>query len=248
MSKQRMFCRLLLVLGLAGCGTRGSGLLYVEPSIKRQDVQIRRVAIAPNRLPLNLQDPEKWRKYNWKVIKENFEKHGVEVVDYEITVDAFNKSGLPVEDTKASREKYSDLSQQLGVDMIVVPYYATSSSTKSFLFLITHSSFTTVATFQIYLTQQNDFLSRIDTNGKNRYTTGLYFLPLTGLLFWKDKPDVIKYLQSGILIVGPLYDLIQTSRSDDSRLQAAFKRSIKEALKPFFASYSLLPRENIPPR
>ncbi len=251
MSKQKIFYYLGLVLALEGCGTTGSGLLFIEPSIRRQDIQIRRVAFVPNRLPLNLQDPEKWRKYNWKVANENFEKQGFEVIDYETTVDAFNKSGLPVEDTKTSREKYAALSQQLGVDAIIVPYYGTFSSTKASI-IINSFSYVSVATFQIYLAQQNDFLSRIDTNGKNRFATGFYLLPVIGLgilaseIDDEDDKETIGYIGLGVAVVGVLHDLYQTLRSSDSRWRAAFRRSIEEGLKPFFASYSPLPRQAVP--
>ena len=95
---------LLLSFIYTGCGTTGKGSLYREPSIQWRDVKIQRVAIVPNRLPLNLHDFEKWRKTNWEIIKNEFEYNGFEVIDYNTSVEAFERSGLPVEDTKSSRE------------------------------------------------------------------------------------------------------------------------------------------------
>jgi hypothetical protein len=47
-----------VVLASSGCITvNGSGRTYVESSIPRASVRIQRVAILPNRLPANLQDP-----------------------------------------------------------------------------------------------------------------------------------------------------------------------------------------------
>ena len=99
--------RLVPVLFLFGCAITGRGTLYTEPSIPRGQVKVTRVAIVPNRLPANLTDPEKWRAFNWKIAAEEFRKHGYEVIDYDTSVKSFEKSGLPVEDTHSSRDKYA---------------------------------------------------------------------------------------------------------------------------------------------
>jgi hypothetical protein len=232
MKKTTLFVCLLLALSIQNCGTSGKGYLYFEPSINRSNAKIRRVAIVPNRLPLNLQDPEKWRNYNWGIIKEEFEKHGFLVVDYHTSVAAFDRSGLPVEDTKSSREKYADLAQQLRVDVIIVPYYGTFATSKSILLLINHYSYVGVATFQMYLTEENDFFSRADVNGSNQYTTNILTLIGIGVTFIDPTAGQIT------MGVGQLWDLIQMLRTSDSRWRSAFKEAIREGLKPFWASFS----------
>jgi hypothetical protein len=221
---------LALMLALQSCGTTGSGVLYIEPSVQKQDVTIRKVAIIPNRLPLNLQDPEKWRRYNWKVAREEFTKRGFEVVDYDVSVKTFEKSGLPVEDTKASRDKYVDLAQQLGVDAIVLPYYGTFATVKNFLFF-TNVAYIGVGTFQIFLTDKNEFFTRTDISGKNQYTSGLGLLIGIPLGF---ADPVAGLVATGVIT---LFDLVQAFRSSDSRWRAAFKKGIQEGLKPFFVAY-----------
>lgn len=230
MKKSIIFIGLALTLALQSCGTTGKGVLYIEPSVQKQDVAIRRVAIVPNRLPLNLQDPEKWRRYNWKVAKEEFTKRGFEVVDYDVSVKTFEKSGLPVEDTKASRDKYVDLAQQLGVDAVVLPYYGTFATVKNFL-LFVNSAYIGVGTFQIFLTSKNEFFTRTDISGKNQYTSGLGLIVGIPLSF----ADPI----AGAVALGvvSLYDLIQAFRTSDSRWRSAFKKGIREGLKPFFVAY-----------
>jgi len=240
----------MLVAALAGCGipgakflsgTTGSGLLYVEPSVKLGDFAIRRVAIVPNRLPLNLVDPEKWRKRNWNVAKAEFVKRGFEVVDYETSAQIFEKSGLPVEDTKVSRDKYADLAQQLGVDLILVPYYGTFAKSKNIFLILNSFSFIGVATFQFYLAERNDFFVRIDASGENKYTTGIGTSSLGFTTFLGDNINE----ESGALGLGTLlsvglfvvYDLLPTLKSSDSRWEAAFKKGVEEGLKPFFAAY-----------
>lgn len=226
---------LLLLLGiifwLQSCGTTGSGLIYYEPSIKHNDIHIRRVAIVPNRLPLNLQDPEKWRKFNWEVLSKEFTKRGFEVVDYQTSVQVFQQSGLPVENTKTSRDKYAELANSLGVDAIVIPYYGTFAATKNFIF-ITNMQYIGVATFQIYLSSKNDFFSRIDVYGKNYFTTGV--LPLTGLIV-----SIAGDASTGgiISLAGLLTDLYQILHPADSRWKAAFRKSIREGIKPFFTAF-----------
>jgi len=241
MNKLIVLLSFALVIMLQACGTTGSGLLYIEPSIKRQDIAIAKVAIVPNRLPLNLQDPEKWRRYNWGVAKDEFNKRGIKIVGYETTVKLFERSGLPVEDTKSSREKYAALAKVMGVDAIIVPYYGTFSSSKNIFLYANTISYDAVATFQIYLAKQNDFFTRVDVSGSNKYTAGILTSLGTALLF-VPKPQTGSQTLSTISSVlsggGFLIDLIQSLRSKDSRWKAAFKKGIREGLKPFFAAYS----------
>jgi len=230
MKKSIIFIGLALMLALQSCGTTGKGVLYIEPSVQKQDVAIRRVAIIPNRLPLNLQDPEKWRRFNWGVIKDEFNSRGFEVVDYETSVKTFEKSGLPVEDTKASRDKYADLAQQLGVDAVVLPYYGTFATVKNF-FIATNIAYIGVGTLQIFLTQKNDFFTRTDVSGKNQYTSGIALLP--GLVLGAVEPTVGAF----VLLGGVVYDLIQAFTPSDTRWKRAFKKGIQEGFKPFFVAY-----------
>jgi len=124
---------LAVSLFLNSCGVSSKSFIYHEPSIKRQNVKVTKIAIVPNRLPLNLTDPEKWRHYNWGIASEYLMSRGYQVVDYRTSVEAFDQSGLPVEDTKSSRDKYAELAQLLSVDMIAIPYYGTMASAKTSL-------------------------------------------------------------------------------------------------------------------
>jgi hypothetical protein len=228
------------MLLLNGCGTSGSGELYTEPSVDRSEITINKVAIVPNRLPLNLTDPEKWRRYNWTVAKDEFVKHKINVIDYETSINAFNKSGLPVEDTKSSRDKYAEIAEQLGVDAVVIPYYGVYSTTKTLL-IATNVSHRSVATFQIYLKQQNDFVSRVDVSGENQYTTGIVTtigmaLAIGGASSSSGGESNLASVGGLLSLGGLVFDLIQILVPDDSRWETAFDEAIIEGLKPFFAS------------
>jgi formylglycine-generating enzyme len=222
----------VFVLGLVleGCGTTGNGTIFFERSVNRNDVTITRVAIVPNRLPLNLQDPEKWRLTNWGIAKNEFEQHGIQVVDYKTSVNLFDQSGLPIEDTKSSRDKYADLANTLNVDAVVIPYYGTFASVKNVFFIFNGGSYVGVATFQIYLRKQNDFFTRVDCSGENYYTTGI--LMMTGVVLSFVNPTV------GLLTegVGVIYDLVLSLRSSDSRWEEAFTEGIHQGLAPFFVA------------
>lgn len=242
----------VLIFLMISCGTTGKGILYFEPSIERNDVSIRKVAIVPNRLPLNLQNPEEWRLYNWSVAAEEFQKRGFQVVDYHTSVSAFNKSGLPVEDTPSSRDKYAALAGELGVDAVIVPYYGTFASAKNVLYLANSFSFVSVATFQIFLAKQNDFFARIDITGKNYYTTGIgaflgTALTLSASLFktehdygyysYSESNEVLQYAGYGVMGLGTLADLVNSLRSSESRWRSAFKKGIVKGLDFFFLAY-----------
>ena len=243
MTRSLVVCALLLLVFVAGCGTTGSGELFVEPSIDRSEINITKVAIVPNRLPTNLLNPEKWRRFNWGVVAQQFRDRGIEVIDYETSVNMFRKSGLPVEDTKGSRDKYAELAEQLGVDAVVVPYYATSGTLKS-MFLLNSGYYDAIASFQIYLKQQNDFFARIDVAGQNYYTTGFGMLigigataavTATGSSSTSDM-ETASAVSLGAFIAGMALDLGITLRSEDSRWESAFEAGIEAGMRPFFAA------------
>src|SRR6185295_591895 len=96
-----------------------------------------------------LQNSEFWQRTNWEIARRQFVERGFDVVDYDTSVSAFNRSVLPVEDTKSSRDKYADLAQALGVDLIVIPYYGTFGSATSMI-LASTSNHISVATFQFF--------------------------------------------------------------------------------------------------
>ena len=246
---------LALLATLAACATTsGEGTLYMEPSIPRGSVRIHRVAVVPNRLPANLQDPEKWRRSNWEVIEREFKDRGYEVVDYDTSVKSFERSGLPVEDTKSSRDKYAELAEALGVDAIVVPYYGTSAFSKGGV-LTNEFHFVAVATLQVYLTERNDFASRIDASGDSGYKTGLLLVAGIGCYALSFAAQTCSTFpgtsvqscvpNSGLQLAGlasMLAELVvsgvMAARGADSYWENAFEAALGEGLAPFFAAYS----------
>jgi hypothetical protein len=223
---------------ILGCAVTGRGTLYTEPSIPRGNVKISKIAIVPNRLPANLTDPERWRLFNWKIASDEFRKRGYEVVDYETSVRSFEKSGLPVEDTHSSRDKYADLAQALAVDAIVIPYYGTQFNSKNYV-LVNNFDFDAVATFQVYLAERNDFGSRVDTFGVSSFPTG--YLTLVGLAFSIGGPlaGVPALGIVGLLaIIGEVgYDIAMFSKAPDTYWEQAFDMAIRQGLQPFFAAF-----------
>jgi hypothetical protein len=224
---------------LYNCGGAKKSLYY-EPSVDRQEVRFKRVAIVPNRLPLNLNDPEKWRKYNWEVATKFLRKRGIEVVEYETSLNVFNNSGLPLEDTKSSRDKYAELAEQLAVDVVVIPYYGTSATTKNFI-IFTSMRWESVVTFQFFLKDRNEFISRLDATGSDNYVSGL--LPLLGGLTTLVSPEAGAVAGLGAVLI----DLSQTLfRSSSSHWRTAFRRAIEQGLSAFLDTY---PRHaEAPPR
>jgi hypothetical protein len=228
----------VFILGfyMAGC-VSAKKELYYEPAIGREAVRFKRVALVPNRLPLNLNDPEKWRKFNWEVAAEFFRKHDVEVVDYETSVEAFKNSGLPIEDTKSSRDKYAELAEQLAADVIIIPYYGNSATTKTVIFF-TSMKWESVVTFQFFLRDRNEFISRLDATGADTYVSGLSILP--GLLLIAVDPSV-----GGLIsLAGTVLDLSQTLfRTSDSHWRSAFRKAINDGLIAFLETYPIYSEE-----
>lgn len=238
MNMTRSIGAALVFLLAAGCQTVGHGTLYTEPSIPRGTIKIQKVAIVPNRLPANLTDPEKWRVFNWKIAAAEFRKHGYDVVDYDTSVRSFEKSGLPVEDTHSSRDKYADLAQALAVDAIIVPYYGTQFNSKNYI-LVNSFGYDGIATFQVYLAERNDFVSRVDAFGESSFPTG--YLTLAGLVLSIGAPlaGVPSLALLGLLaIIGEIgYDVAMMSKAPDAYWEQAFDAAIRQGLQPFFAAF-----------
>ena len=229
---QRSTLFLSLFLCAMGCATAGPHKLFLEPSLKSAGLSVRRVAVIPNRLPSSLRDPEKWRVFNWRTMKEQFALHGFEVVDYETSVAAFEKSGLPVEDTRSSRDKYADLAQALNVDLVVMPYYGTAAYSKGVV-IINEYHFESVVTLQVYSTEHNDFIARLDTAGESNYSTG--YLIAVGLLGTLSSEEGPRKLGLVCMISDLVIGIGQALVDADTRWQKAFNVALVEGLKPVFA-------------
>lgn len=223
----------LLVMGCSVIPTKQQ--LFNEPTIEKREVNIRRIAIVPNRLPLNLTDPEKWRKYCWEQTAKILTANGYEVADYQSSLTVFNTSGLPLEDTKTSPDKYANCAQKLGVDCIITPYYGTFSSAKSAL-ILTEMKWTAIATFQFYLYENDQFFSRIDMSGTDSYISGLLMLEVFLLNYISPAANSETFSLS--LALAFAIDFANTMLvSDDSRYRGAFKAAIKAGLKPFMLAF-----------
>ena len=222
---------LAVSLFLNSCGVSSKSFIYHEPSIKRQKVKVTKIAIVPNRLPLNLTDPEKWRHYNWGIASEYLMSRGYQVVDYRTSVEAFDQSGLPVEDTKSSRDKYAELAQLLSVDMIAIPYYGTMASAKTSL-IWTNMQWHSLATFQFYSTSHNDFVTRLDLSGTDTYTSGVLPLLSVGVMFIDPLAGLIS---QGLALIVDLSNTV--FKSNDAHWRGAFKKAIKNGLRPLVMAY-----------
>jgi hypothetical protein len=243
----------LLLAAAGGCATTTSqSNLYFEPSIQRSEVRIRRIAIVPNRLPMNLADPEDWRKYNWEQASGEFRERGFEVVDYETSVRTFEASGLPLEDTPNSRDKLADLARELNVDAIIVPYYGTLFESKQVL-IMSEMHWKGVITFQVYLASANDFFARLDLGGDTAWIAnyGTIFLLAASMSTptpeyeyvngeLVEKADTTAAARTGIYMFGAFYmiaDLYYALRGSKYMWRMSFKKAIQKGLEPFFAAY-----------
>ena len=61
------FAGMLALAATTGCiAVSAHTKAYLDPAVPANTI-VRRVALVPNRLPANLLEPEKWRKFNWEV-------------------------------------------------------------------------------------------------------------------------------------------------------------------------------------
>lgn len=229
----RLVFATLLVMSTTGCALSSSGpaKAFNEPSINRRDVNIRRIAVVPNRLPQNLNDPEFWRRRNFDEIRSQFLQRGYSVLDYETSFRAFEESGLPVDDTKSSRDKFAELATALGVDAIFVPYYGTSMEAGSSGLGGARYAYHATATYQVYHAASNQFVTRLDTEGMDGYRTGGMAWTLFSVVGLIAGPDGAAL---GLLaIIGPIIDGVQGMGGATPRWEQAFDRAIAEAVNAF---------------
>jgi hypothetical protein len=238
----------IVTIVVTACGTTGNGVLYTERSIVPTDVKYQRVAVLPNRLPLNLQDPEKWKKFNWNVMKTRFEKEGFQIVDYSTSVEMFNKSGLPLEDTKVSRDKYAELAEEMNADILIFPYYGTSYRVTG---ITDKNNYEVVGSLQVYLAHQNDFMTRIDIEGDNYFNTYNKIVPVAGLLITfivqavAEDPNAV-IVASLITPIASIATLIPYLTPANKRWEKAFRKAINIGLDQFFAKYQGRSTSSVP--
>ncbi|HYV47743.1 MAG TPA: hypothetical protein VFA20_22950 [Myxococcaceae bacterium] len=157
----------------AGCAqTAASGTLLLDPGLRPGAVRLRRVAVVPGRGPAGVKDPERWRHAVWSSLERAFRGRGFDVVDYERSIQAYERAGLPLEEGRAARDRYGDLAQGLGVDLVAVAEFSTSQRTDAIAFIGT-THYTSLLTLQLYFAEKGQFGARIDASGDTTYTSGL---------------------------------------------------------------------------
>ena len=114
-----------------------------------------------------------------------------------------------------------------------MPYYGTSAYSKGVV-VINEYHFESIVTLQVYSTEHNDFIARLDTSGESNYSTG--YLMLGGLF------ATIVSTDSGPRTLGilcMLTDLVmgvgEALVDADTRWEKAFQVALVEGLKPVFA-------------
>lgn len=209
-----------------------------DATIDTRNIAFERVAIIPNRLPLTLAEPEYWRKINWQYFAEEFSKKGFTVIDYNTTLEAFKKSNLPLEDTKASEEKFAAFAQTVNADLIIMPYYSSYMKTRTGCLSYSKVGYVSTSSIQAYSLDHNKFIYRSDSHGRRGYTTGVW--TIVGLAITIIGPllgagNEVYYIGGGVTFLGTLRDFINSSISPESRWKSAFKDAIKENVAPLTA-------------
>ena len=132
-----------------------------------------------------------------KSLKQELEDRGL--LYQNSSEDLFEKSGLPMEDTKSSRDKYAEIAEELDADLLVIPYYGQLfNATNALIFMM--NKYEAVTSLQMYSVEKNDFLSRVDIEGKTKVFILMY--PPIGLplLFIPTKSHYKKAFRKSLTI------------------------------------------------
>jgi hypothetical protein len=211
------------------------------------------VAIVPGRHAATVKDPERWRKVVYGSLERAFRDRGFDVVDGQTAAQAFERAGLPLDDTRLSRDKYADLAQSLGVDLVAVAAFDLRERRDGVLF-INANHHVALLTLQLYFAEKGQFGARFDLSGDTSYLTGLMFTgglvageafnaagaagcqipancnPTFGLMGWI-------FLGLGTLAdLG--YGLGMAASGPDPYWEQSFDEAVRRGLEPFFASYA----------
>ncbi len=236
----------LIIVTISSCSsTTSTARLYSEQSISPDKVKMRTVAIIPNRMPITMQDPEYWRNYNWQLIANDFTARGFRVIDYNTTVNLFTRSGLPLEDTKSSRDKYADFANEINAELVVIPYYGTSYNMQSGYLENTHK-YLSVGSLQFYYAPKNDFMARIDFEGTFETATSgpaayAYMSVFPMLIASASEEADAATTASTVTLIGNICLLIRDMSAPTDPVanwKTAFQSGISKATSAFFDKYS----------
>lgn len=200
--------------------------------------QVERVAIIPNRLPLVLQEPARWREANWKKLSKELRENGFEVVPYEETLRLAEQANLPLEDTLSSEDKYYEFSRLADADMVIMPYYGTTFVSKSALLVNTFSYFSTVS-LQYYYPNDNVFVHRADSVGEESYSTGWGTILVVGSALLDPLLEAdgdLAQIGSVVGLVVTIFDLFKSATPATTRYDRAFNRAVSDAVEPFVSA------------
>jgi hypothetical protein len=225
----------------------------VDPGLRPGAVRLRRVAIVPGRGPAGVKDPEHWRHAVWSSLERAFRGRGFDVVDYATSVQAYERAGLPMDDARPSRDRYADLAQGLGVDLVAAASYSTSQRTDGIAFIGT-THYVSLLTLQLYFAEKGQFGARIDASGDTTFTTGLM---LAGGLVAGEVFSIIGALGCqipaqcnptfglvgavllGVGTVGDIgYGVALAWPGADAYWEQSFDEAVKKGLEPFLQSFA----------
>jgi hypothetical protein len=244
----------LLLAVSAGCAqTSASGTLLVDPGLRPGGVRLRRVAIVPGRGAAGVKDPEHWRHAVWSSLEQAFRGRGFDVVDYGTSVQAFERAGLPLDEARPSRDRYGDLAQSLGVDLIAAASYSTSQRTEGIAFIGT-THYVSLLTLQLYFAEKGQFGARIDASGDTSYTTGLMLAGglVAGEVFsligaascqipaqCNPTFGLVGAVFLGVGTAGDLgYGVALGLPGADAYWEQSFDEAVRKGLEPFLQSYA----------
>lgn len=219
-----------------------------DRNFDKSKLHVQRVAIIPNRLPLTMQEPEYWRQYNWEKMRGEFTRRGFDVVDYSTTLEAVFNSGLPLEDTGASEEKYNTCARLLDVDVIVMPYYSIGFDNHQVLLAFNKFRYQATISLQFYARDTNIFFLRSDSC--RHYTVETFWQTLgSALAYWGFSEKYVHdpggdwYYESNDEVVGwvgvgfVVFNMIKSLYPPTDHWGKAFDSAIRHGLQPFFAVY-----------
>lgn len=240
----RKLCILLIMLILCSQFSSSQEITSIfERTVDKSDLQINRIAIIPNRLPLVLQESEYWIENNWKTIESILIEHGFEVVPFKSTQEVAKNVGLPLEDTFSSEDKFFNFCNETGADLVIMPYYGTAFRSKTPFIMLNKFEYISTVSFQFYSPEVNQFFHRADASAIDGYTTGWLTIGgmialITGPLLISVEPTIPTYTSAvggGLMICDSIWTIIQSSKPATTWHGTAFKEAIRKALQPFLA-------------
>jgi hypothetical protein len=239
----------VFMMATSACAVSGVGHYVVRPNVESKGVTVKKVALVPSESHAQVVDAEKWQQKLYGIVQREMKAYGLELVAADAAKAAFAKAGLEFTQGMDTRAAYSQVAQELGVDVVLVPELTLHSNSTAVL-NIGSFDYEAAVSFAVYSAQKKEFVGIIEGHGTRSYATGGILtvgalasaVIASGLTSSEKSADgssskVALATAGGAAAIELIVDLVLTRR--DRHWEQAIDEATRDGLSQFFKSFEL---------